>query len=346
MTRTIEFLFHVVRDGADYAVLYPLPGRAPTLCLDESKLIRMALQGDFIDPGPDVNFLTDRIRPEVIIDGITYPLGIFLPTKVETVITETSRYLTIQAYDQCWLLQTTAIEDYVDFSNGSKYLAAIDSLLESAGIGISIVTKNNYAFTRQRSDWLPGTNYLTIINDLLKEINYSRIWFDFNGFAIVAPEPDPQTGPIKHTLDSDDVKSLLFLNSSVGSDMFSTPNVFVYTCSNFDKTVMTATAVNNDMDSPISVPRRKRKIYSVNHVDDVPDLTVLQALADQAVTRTRLRTETIKVNTGIHPDFGLNDLIALNINGDMSVCIERGWTMQMTHGGTMTHRMERVSANL
>ena len=83
MTRSIEFVFHVTRNDADYAVLHPISGSSPTMFLDESKAIRMSMQGQFVDPGPDVNFLTDRIRPEVIIDGIAYPLGILLPAKVE-----------------------------------------------------------------------------------------------------------------------------------------------------------------------------------------------------------------------------------------------------------------------
>ena len=63
MTRSVEFVFHVTRNDADYAVLHPISGSPPTLFLDESKTIRMSMQGQFVVPGPDVNFLTDRIRP-------------------------------------------------------------------------------------------------------------------------------------------------------------------------------------------------------------------------------------------------------------------------------------------
>ena len=60
----------------------------------------MGLQGEFIDPGPSVNFLTDRIRPILIIDGVEYPLGLFIPVKIGTVITDYGYHLSIQAYDQ------------------------------------------------------------------------------------------------------------------------------------------------------------------------------------------------------------------------------------------------------
>ena len=345
MTRSVEFVFHVTRNDADYAVLHPISGSSPTLFLDESKAIRMSMQGQFVDPGPDVNFLTDRIRPEIIIDGIAYPLGILLPAKVETIITETGHHLSIQAYDQCWLLQTTSTETTTAYSADTKYLTAIDELLDAAGIGATLTADNNYTFSRTRADWLAGTNYLSIINDLLSEMDYSRLWFNQDGYAVLFPEPDPQNGPIAHTLDETDVRSLLIPTGSIGTDYFSMPNVFFYMCSNIDSSLMTATAINNDIGSPISVPRRGRKIYSINNVKDVPSQDVLQSIANRAMERSLLRTDTIRISTGILPNFGLNDLVALNINGELSVCIERGWTMQMAPGGTMNHRLERVSAN-
>lgn len=345
MTRTVEFIFRVVRGGSDCAELHPIQGQTPSLYLDGNKTISMALQGSFVDPGPDVDFLTDRIRPEVVIDGIAYPLGLLLPAKVETVITETGHHLSIQAYDQCWLLQTAMTEEISSFASGSKYIDAINSLLGSAGIGLALITDCSYTMTRLRQDWLTGTKYLTIINELLDEINYNHIWFDLNGYAVIAPEADPQTGQISHTIDELDVKSLLIRDASVGTDLYSTPNVFICCCSNFDQTSITATATNNDLGSPISVPRRGRKIYSVKQVKEVASQEVLQQIADLELQKSLLRTESITVRTGILPNFGINELVALNINGETSVCIERGWTMQMTPGGTMTHKMERVMAN-
>lgn len=345
MTRTVEFSFHIVRDGADYAMLYPIQESAPNLYLDGGKTISMALRGEFVDPGLSVNFLTDRIQPEVVIDGASYPLGIFLPVKVETVITETGHHISIQAYDQCWLLQTTMAENIMNFAINTKYVDVIDSLLDTAGVAASLITDSSYTLTRSREDWMPGTNYLTIINELLEEINYNHLWFNLEGFAVASPDPDPQSAPIRHILNEDDVRTLLIRDASICSDFYSTPNVFIYCCSNFQKTPIIATAINNEMSSPVSVPRRGRKIITVRQVNDVPSQEALQAIADQAMEQSMLRTESVTVNTGILPDFGINETVALNINGETSVCIERGWTMQMKPGGTMTHKMERVTAN-
>ena len=74
----------------------------------------------------------------------------------------------------------------------------------------------------------------------------------------------------------------------------------------------------------MSVPRRGRRIVTVRQINEVPSQEVLQDIADRAVKQSMLRTESVTVSTGILPDFGINEAVALNINGETSVCIERG----------------------
>lgn len=343
MIRTVEILFRVVRDGADYSQLYPIANSTPTVYLDEKSQIRMALRGDFIDPGDTINLFTDRIRPVLCIDGEEHPLGLFLVASSRKVITATGHYLSIEAYDQCWMMQTIVVDDVFFYYHTRTYMFCIKDILDKTGIGLRLITDTSLGLTRDRYDWLPGTNYLTILNDLLDEINYAHLWFDMNGTAIIAPEPDPLSTPVKHILSENDIRSLLLLDAQAESDYYSAPNVFVAACSNFEKKGINAVAMNDDMNSPFSVTRRGRKIYSVTRVKDVPDTTTLQAIAQKMANRSILRTEKITVKTGLLPDFGLNDIVGLEIDGEMSVCVERGWTMELIPGGTMTHKMERTA---
>lgn len=345
MIRTVEILFRVVRDGADYSQLYPIAGSAPTVFLEENSQIRMALRGDFVDPGDKVNMLTDRIRPILVIDGEEHPLGLFLIASYRKVITETGHYLSIEAYDQCWLLQTSVVDDAFYFYHTRTYMYCIKDILDKTGIGLRLITDTSLSLTRDRYDWMPGTSYLAVLNDLLDEINYSHVWFDFNGTAIIAPEPDPLITPVSHILSENDIKSLLILDAQAESDYYSAPNVFVATCSNFEKKGISEVAMNNDMSSPLSVPRRGRKIYSVTRVKDVPNTTTLAAIAQKLANRSILRTEKITVKTGLLPNFGLNDIVGLEIDGESSICVERGWSMELVPGGTMTHKMERTAVN-
>lgn len=344
MTRTVEILFRIIRNDADYTQIYPIQGSAPSLIMDGGKDICMSLRGNFVDPGPEVNFLTDRIRPILVIDGTEYPLGLFLPASVQTVVTETGHYLSLEAYDQCWLLRTNMIEDVLSYTLSKTYMSAVKDLLDAAGIGLRLMSNTVVNMGRARSDWNPGTNYLQIINGLLDEINFRHIWFDQEGVAIVMPKADPSTGNIRHVLTENDVRSLLIRGMSTYSDFYSAPNVFVFFSSNAGTAPLTYTATNNDLSSPLSVPRRGRKIYSVTHVDSAPNLATLQALAEKALNESKLQVESITVKTGLLPEFRLDDLVALEINGESSVCIECGWTMELKPGGTMTHKLERTVA--
>ena len=56
MTRTVDTLFRVLRDGADYERIYPVQNGGASQYLDESKTIRMGLKGTFRDPGRSVDF--------------------------------------------------------------------------------------------------------------------------------------------------------------------------------------------------------------------------------------------------------------------------------------------------
>ena len=82
MTRTIDFRYHIVRDGGDYCLLQPAAGSSPTIRMNDSGDIKTSLSGSFLIPEADVNWMTDEIRPEMIIDGRAHRLGVFLPASV------------------------------------------------------------------------------------------------------------------------------------------------------------------------------------------------------------------------------------------------------------------------
>ena len=56
--------------------------------------------------------------------------------------------------------------------------------------------------------------------------------------------------------------------------------------------------------------------------------------------------EIISVETALLPGYGVGDVTALHYDDINSVCIERGWEMELKTGGTMRHRLERVVYNL
>ena len=347
MKRTISFRFVIVRDGADYGEIFPATGSAPTVRMMGTGAIKTSLSGNFIDPGEAVNWLTDEIRPELIIDGIPHSLGIYLPASVRSEENATTRSLAIEAYDRCWRVQDGKTENIMHLDAGSNYLTVIQQLLTSCGIALISKVPTEAVLAEAREDWDVGTSYLDIVNQLLSEINYNPLWFDWDGVAVLELASVPTAANIEHTLDDTQIQSLLSPSISRETDIYSAPNVFVCVCSNADKdAVMIARSENTNPQSPLSIDRRGRRIVSVVKVDNIADQDELQAFADRLRNESMITGETIVVKTGLFPGYGVNDVTAIRYGDLFAVCLEKAWDMQLKVGGNMTHTLEKVVINL
>lgn len=346
MIRHIQFRYKILRDGADLCEIHPANGVGANITMNESSEIKTMLMGTFIDPGNAVDWLTDQIRPEMVIDGTPYSLGIYLPATIIYNKGDTTGTVTITAYDRCWRVQTRCTEVPRYFTAGTNYLTAVGSLITESGIAAISETKTDHVLTEAREDWNIGTPNLTIVNELLAEINYKQLWFDSEGVARLEPVKQPTAENIEHYLTDENIESLMFPEFSSQTDIFSAPNVFLCICSNADKSApMYAIAENTNPQSPLSIARRGRRITQVVNVNNIASQGELQAYASRLVTDSMMRGEIIEVETCLLPGYGVGDVVALKYGDLMTLCIERGWTMDLNIGGRMHHTMERVVFN-
>lgn len=357
--RDISFNYVIVRNGADYGYLFPSDNGTPTIRMDVSGEIKTSLSGQFLktvfdyfgkpDSELEINWLSDLIRPEIVIDGIIHPLGVYIPTTVEEIYDtnglEVLSY-SVEAYDRCWLMKTT-IPSQIFFGSGVKYTTAIEALMTRSGVSLVSLTDNDATLTEDRSDWNIGTDCLTVVNQLLSEINYNPVWFDKDGVAILEPASEPTANNIEHTFDAEDPETLVLAGITKTMDIYNAPNVFLCVCNNADKSgVMTATASNTNPQSPLSINRRGRSIMTVVNVDNIASQEELQAYANRLRNQSMITGETIQVKTGILPNFGVNDVVALSYGDTFSICLEKSWSMDLRVGGQMTHTLEKVVVNL
>ena len=340
-TREIDFRYAVVRNGADLCELYPVEGGEPRIRMKDSAEIKTSLSGTFL-PDERVNWLTDRIRPELILDGTVYPLGIFLPATVQERTDESQRSVLVEAYDQCWLAKDYARALQSSVAKNENYVAVIKNHLHLAGIDQTLATANAATLPEARH-WEIGTPFLTIVNELLAEINYKPLWFNAQGLAVLEPKQTPTAANISHLISSEDVRSLLLPAVSRETDVYSAPNVFICVCANPDKSDnMVATATNNNVNSPLSVQKRGRSIAKVVKLNNIASQLELQAYADNLVRESMYAGETIEITTGLFPGFGVADIVGLNLDGELSICVEHAWEMQLRVGGDMKHTLEKV----
>lgn len=342
MTRTVEIRYKIVRNDAEFGELYALESGVPVLRMDDGGEIKTSLAGRFA-PAPEADWLTDQIRPELIIDGVAHPLGVYLPASVIGSEDESAKELRIEAYDRCWILRDHKTETLQSFAAGTNYLTAVEQLLTAAGFALVIATPTAATLTETREDWDLGTSYLSIINELLGEINYKPIWFDAQGYAVLEPWAEPTAENLQHVLDGSNIRSLMLPRLQRETDVYSAPNVFLAICSNPDKTgSMSATAVNDNPMSPLSTVRRGRRILRVEHVNNIASQTELEAYAKRLMNENMYAGETYTVSTALLPGYGVADVTALNYDEIAAICIEHAWEMELRPGGTMTHTLRKV----
>lgn len=344
MKRTIDFRYVIVRNGADCGTI--CPDGTPKIKCDRKGQIKTSLSGKFRDTG-GVNWLADQIRPEIIIDGVTYSLGVFLPATVRQEETSTQKLVSIEAFDKCWIVRDNYTESILYLQSGTRYLDAINQLLTTCGITLVSQVDNAATLSEAREDWDIGTSYLVIVNQLLSEINYKPLWFDSQGVAILEPINEPVAANIRHTFDKNNIKSLMLPQIKRETDIFQAPNVFICVCNNADKAnSMVATSENTNPQSPLSIQRRGRRIAAVYHIDNIADQTELQKYADTLRNQSMIAGEAISITTALLPGFGVGDVVGLLYDDLFTVCIERAWDMRLEVGGEMTHTLDRVVVNL
>lgn len=347
MTRTVDFRYIVMRNGADYSELTPAPGSTPSVRMNDTGAIKTSFSGSFLHPVDDIDWMTDQIRPEMILDGVVHPLGIFLPATVGRRETDTGNAVQIEAYDRGWQVRARSTETQIYFAAGLNYLSAVGSLLSEAGITTISAEETSLVLTEGREDWNVGASNLDIVNQLLAEINYRPLWFDANGSAMLQAVKQPTAANIDHVLDDTKITSMLSDSLSMDMDVYEAPNVFLCICSNADKDApMVAKAENSNPESPLSIARRGRRITQVVQVDNIASQAALQVYANRLVTDSMMSGETIRVQTALLPGFGVGDVVALRYGDILTLAIERAWTMALTPGGKMQHTLEKVMMNL
>lgn len=343
MKRTVSFHYKVLRNNSDYSELHAIG--APTVRMEISGEIKTALSGEFVT-NDAIDWLTDEIEPVLIIDGIEHPLGIYAAATKADAENETTKSVKIEAYDRCWRLRDTKTETRLYFSAATTYKSAIETLLATCGIALYQFTPTTDTLGVSR-EWEIGTSYLTIVNELLAEINYGQIYFSAEGIAVLQPEPEISAENITHTLDSTNVNSLLLPQIERELDIYNTPNVFIAICSSADRAnPMVATATNENPQSPLSIMRRGRRIVSVERVNNIASQSALQEYVNIKRNKSMMAGEIVNVKTGLLPGFSAQEVVGLIYGDYMGICREKGWTMELQAGGTMTHELEKVVVNL
>lgn len=342
MTRNVAYRMDVLRKGAPIATLQWAADAAPTVYFDQSGEIKASCSGEFYK-NPEVELLADELQPVLIVDGIEYPLGVFRAATLTTNISGYGVTISVEAYDRCWLLKSNKTQARVHYAKDTPYIAVVQQILAACGIVRAEITATDAILATNREDWEIGTDYLTICNELLDEINYKQLWFDVNGVAHVEPYTQANAANIKHRYGGANILRPVSAEATEETDIFSTPNVFVCVCSNPDiDGALVATAVNESPTSPTSTLKRNMRIVQVSKINNVASLDELQRIANRQMSESQYAVKTISFETFSEGGHGVGDTIAIDHPQFGGIYEETAWSITMGAGSLMRHTARRT----
>lgn len=334
--REVSFRYDLIRDGVKWGELKA--DGAPTVSMTYNAEIKLAFSGTFLH-NPQAQYLTDLIRPVMCIDGTWYPLGEYAIGTVKERYSDGAPRVEIEAYDRSLYLHQATTSRRIMFAKGNRYLDVIQAILLENGIQRIIIPESvNDVLQTDREDWEIGTPYLTIVNKLLSEINFSSLWFDFDGNAQLTKYVPPNKAGVDHVYSSGEF-SMLRADYERTEDIYTAYNVFVKVVNSPDYPFpLVARAINNDPSSPISTVRRGREITDPEtQIDNIASQKALQEYVDNLMERSKLTTTTLSWSTANVPTHRIRDIVSLSNQTFSGLVAETRWVMNLSYQGEMTH---------
>lgn len=337
--RRVSRRVDIIRNGAAVTTLDIV--ESPVVSVQADAVLKANMTGVF-RASEILRPTSDLLQPVLILGGVDYPLGQYAISVLTENHDDRGTIIHIEAYDRALWLQQSKTEVRYYIAAGTKYVDAVQAILLANGIERVISDPCDAMLATAREDWEVGTDYLTIINTLLSEINYTSLWFDFNGIARLHRYVAPGVGNIRHIYRADEM-SIIKPDTERELDIFDAPNVFVAIVSNpeYDEP-MIATAVNDSVSSALSTINRRRRIVSVETLDNIASQDELQAYVNNKRAQSMISTETVRFYTANNPEHSVGDVIALHHEALEGVFEETAWSITLEAGADMTHEARRA----
>ena len=243
----------------------------------------------------EVNWSEVLVQPWREVNGVSWPVGVYVPTIPKLDHNRVSSAANIQLADRTILLQRAEVEGEFSIPAGSSVLTEIRNLISWVGFSPDPLT-DQLGTTRSDLVWDPGTSVLSVINQLLSWQNYRRLTTDTWGRWQVRKAMRFEQMPVTEQF----VSGPEFPYTPMWGeeeDLSEIPNaVTVWVQGDNDKPPLRATAYNDDPDDPLSIPNRGRVSYSLTA--ECTTQAETQELANRTLEERRLINTTLTIE---HP---------------------------------------------
>lgn len=337
-TRRVSYRCAAIRNGVKFAPVEMIKP-APNIVMESSGEVKTSIRGTFAVP-PDVDWLTDTLRPYMEVDGQEWPLGEFVITSATDRYEGGRVYADLEGYDLGVRVQNGTLDARITIAAGKKYLDAVQEQLLACGIQRVIADPSDDLIQELRADWEIGESRLTVINDLLAEINYRTLWFDSTGAARLTKYKQPSPELASKTYAAGEM-SVIADDTTSSLDVYGAYNDWIAVVSNPDKSLMIARATNDNPLSVLSVQRIGKRTAPIIRLDNIASQEALQEYVDNVKFRGMASQETVTWATAnMHHEVG--EVIILQHPHLEGVFEEVSWEMTLQAGAQMRHTGKRV----
>lgn len=262
----------------------------------------------------ETNWLKRRVKIVMHIDGLgEYPLGVYIPSAPVEKWDDMNLTLDIELLDKCSILADDYVLDTYSLASGTVVTTAVKNLITGTGEKAGSITDGTETLSKGMT-WEAGTSKLEIINDLLEAANYFSLQVDGNGKFRVEKYRLPKNRTTVHKF-VDDENCTFSPVFTYEKDIYSIPNKVVL-ISQGDGTAagMTATATNENANSPYSYQSRGRWIVDVTRGVEATDQTALNERAAKRLAQLSSPTGMLSIDHAPLPWMGVNDVVQFRRN--------------------------------
>lgn len=219
-----------------------------------------------------IDFLNDRIKAYITLNGAKTSLGVFLLCTPGRDIKETKTTRNITCYSLLQILIDDKIETRLVLPIGTN---VVNEIKRQIGSNYSIADSSQTLLSERIYE--AGAKKLEIINDLLGVINYNSLRVDVNGVFITEPYVLPTDRQIDKVYEAG-ADSIIIADMTDELDLFSIPNVITrYTNSIDIVPPLSYTYVNDNASSITSTVSRGRRIVD-SQPTDATDIVTLTSI--------------------------------------------------------------------
>jgi len=331
--RTATFKFNLIdgSSGENLGEVTPYVEGATLSHNSASTLKRRLTLQLGVDDTADINPLTDRIEPFMLIGGVSYPLGRFMFTDNLQQVSTGGNQANVSLVDEMFMIDQALDRSFSTKARETAESAVIRLLQDVAFPIFSSIAPSDFTCTEAAA---VGTRRGGILEDIARQGDYQSPWMDNSGKFRMIRTVDASVATPRFDYDT---RHAIYQESVTRTtDILNAPNRFIVISTG-------SAAADNPVvgvyDTPASAPHSiQSRGFVIPLVSNVQVSSSTQAAATaRAIGITATITEQATFSTPPDPRHDSYDVCIFEGERWMEI----SWTMSLVEGGAMNHVLAR-----